>query len=88
MGKRGRPKGYVMSEESRAKLRAAWAAKFAGPEREAARQKLIDQLRKANERRSMSSRVPPFGTPERRLFEKIRQALGSAVAHAEIRRGV
>lgn len=85
MGKVGRPKGYVQSEETRAKLREAWARRLTGPESETARQTLLEQLKRANENRPR--KIPLKGTPERRLFNKIKKTLGAAAAHAELRRG-
>ena len=74
----GRPKGFKASDETRAKNAAALRRRWAGPERE----KLLSAV-KVNPRR-----CPEPGTPERKVFDKVRQILGAAAAHAELRRGV
>lgn len=84
--KRGRPKGFKVSPETLAKMRQVWLDKLSAPGGEELRAQLNAQLVLANKRRDQTRRVPPRGTPERRLFEKLRQALGSAAAHAELAR--
>ncbi len=88
----GRPKGYVVSPESRAKARATIKARLEGEAGKAERERLMRLLEVARQ----SPRVccggrprtrPAPGTEERRYFDKVADVLGAAAAHAELRRG-
>lgn len=84
-----RPKGFSPSPESRAKTRATLRARLKGEAGKAERERLLRLLDIARQsRHAITRHRPPAGTEEHRLFQKIRQALGSAAAHAELRRGV
>ena len=81
----GRPKGIKMSAETCAKHSASMRRRWAGPEREKllamasrGRAKVVEMYPDFNRKTR-----PAPGTPERRLFEKIADALGAAAAHAE-----
>ena len=73
MGKVGRPKGHVLSQETRAKISAANRARWAGPERET----LLAHIR--------SLRPPPPKVPpeERPLFNKLSGYFRSAARARE-----
>jgi hypothetical protein len=81
----GRPKGFVPSPETREKLRQAILTKLAGPESEAMRARFKAMAARANAPRTIA---PPRGTKARSQFNKIRVVLGSAAAHAELRRSL
>lgn len=74
--------------EVRAKISAGLKARMQDPEfREKVLQALIKGHACVKNRRGPPRTRPPKGTPESGLFETIRKALGSAAAHAELRRG-
>ena len=70
MSKVGRPKGTPQSAETRAKISATLKAKG---------------IRVTKPYVPPRTR-PPEGTPECRLLRKIAKRIGSATAHAELRR--
>jgi len=84
-----RPKGFSPSPETRAKTSAALKARM--QDDPAFRAQVLEALTRGRSCVKTQGRPPrkrPMkGTPESRLFETIRKALGSAAAHAELRRG-
>lgn len=77
MGKVGRPKGYVQSPETRAKISAANRARWAGPERE----RLLAHIR------AIGCRPQKFPLEQRPLFDTLRLYFrSSARAREELAR--
>lgn len=78
---RGRPRA-PFSPETRAKLSASQHRNWANPEYRA---RLLKAIRAASERKtSYKPPIPPYGTSDRRVFEKIRRIIGTAAARAAL----
>lgn len=84
--RRGRPKGKPLPAEHREKIREFFRKKWQDPEyRTAQTERLRRQQAKASAASAAKGRfLPPKGTPERRLYNKISGILGAKAAHAAL----